>query len=1137
MDIGAWLRELGLGQYEPAFRANDIDAEVLLELTAEDLKDLGITSIGHRRKLLAAIAALRTPAPPPAAPSDGSMASAAAPPTLEAERRQLTVMFVDMVGSTALGSTVDAEQMSEILRAYRAAVAGAVAAFEGHVAKYMGDGVLAYFGYPRAHEDEAERAVRAGLAATAAVQDLKTSGGVALAARVGIATGPVVVGELIGEGPARERAVVGDTPNLAARLQGLAQPGEVLVAGSTRRLLGELFEFEPLGPQLLKGFDATIEAFRVGGEGKAESRFEALHGSTLKPLVGREQELALLDERWSRAVGGEGQVVLLCGEPGIGKSRIVRALRESLAGEQYTLLNHFCSPYHTNSALYPVLSHLERAARFDREDSTATKLDKLEKVLAMGGGSVSAAAALLAAALGVATDERYSPLTLSPQRQKQRTFEVLIEQVAALAARQPVLAVYEDAHWMDPSTVELLGLAMPRFQHLPVLVVITHRPEFKPPWTGQAHVTQLSLSRLTRRHGSAVALGVTGGRALPPEVLDQIVTRTDGVPLFVEELTKSVLESGLLRGAGDHLELIGPLQELAIPATLHDSLLARLDHLAPMKELAQIGAAIGRDFSFELLAAVAPYDEGTVKDALAQLCRSELIYYRGGSPEATYSFKHALVQDTAYSSLLRSRRQQLHARIADVLEERAARGIETLPEILARHFTEAGLHAQAVGYWRQAAQRAIQRSATLEAIAHLRQALTLMPALPDTPEDVRLELDVQLALGTAYMAAEGWGAPVTDAAFARAEELCERVDAAMLRTVAGFGRFLVYLTRGEPDAALATSRAMLRRAEGDRDRVSMMIANRCAGISSVHLGFCDKARRHLEVAISLYIRGEDSGLAYQFSYDPILSCLGYSAHALISSGYPDQALARYKQLLEEIGRHNHSPSIAYGLLQASLCIVQNGPWCDRPRNVLPDFTMFEKLVAVSTEHGFSQWRIAGRILQGWHMVLSGDADRGLTQLREWIRTWRNGARAYTAHWLVLLADALDRVGQPEASVDIIDEALALVNDTNERWREAELRLRKGGVLLASAARDRAETSFHEALKVARDQKSKFWELRAATSLARLWAERDDARRAQDLLAPVYAWFTEGHDTVELKEAHALLNELGWSSPARTKQDA
>ncbi|MEK1852186.1 MAG: adenylate/guanylate cyclase domain-containing protein [Phyllobacterium sp.] len=1133
MDIEEWLRSLGLPQYVTAFRENNIEAEVLLWLTAEDLKDIGVSSVGHRRRLLEAIAELRESSSPTSigdvkeTTQVTGLASAAVPST-GAERRQLTVMFADLVGSTALSARLDPEEMSEIIRGYQNCCAGEITRFEGHIAKFMGDGLLAYFGWPQAHEDDAERAARAGLAVVAAVAQLQAPNGKPLAARVGIATALVVVGELIGDKEARERAVVGEAPNLAARLQGLARPGRVVVAERTRRLLGDLFEFEDLGPQSLKGFDTAVGAFSVRGEGRAESRFEAFHTGALTPLIGREQELALLLERWSRAVEGEGQVILLSGEPGIGKSRIVRALRENLANESYIPLSNYCSPYHTNSALYPVVGLLERAAQFDREDSAQVRLDKLETLLAQGGTQDREAVPLLAALLAIPADARYPPLDLPPQRMKQRTLEVLVEQLAGLACRQPVLAVYEDVHWIDPSTLELLGLIVERVQRLPALVLITFRPEFGPPWTGHAHVTQLSLSRLTRRHGSAVALRVTGGKALPSEVLDQIVERTDGVPLFIEELTKAVLESGLLRDAGDHFELTETLPPLAIPATLHDSLMARLDHLAPVKEVAQIGAVIGRDFSHDLLAVVAPHDEGKLQDALAQLCRSELVYCRGVPPEATYSFKHALVQDAAYSSLLKSRRQQLHARIAEVLEQRAAAGAEALPEIIAHHCNEAGLAEQAVSYWWQAAQSAIQRSATLESIAHLENGLRLLRTLPDSPEHVRLELDMQVALGTACMAAKGWSSPATAAAFARAEELCERVDDAMQRSIADYGRYLVYLLRGQVDAALTTTTSMLSRAERDGDPATTMIAHRCVAITSMHRGDFDAARRHIEASWALYDPNEHAALAYRFAYEPRIANLCYLAHALLHLGYPDQALERYAQLIDTIRNHRHSPSVAFGLFQSSLFRTYSrdlGNYrCDRDFGA--DEAIVDELIAICTEHGFSLWRTAGVILKGWLLARAGEPDRGLTQMRDGIADWRgHDAKLFVPRWLLMLASALGRLGHRRAGLDSIEEGLALIAETNELWNEAELHLRKGELLLDLHADGKAEASFQDALTVARYQHARLWELRAATSLALLWAQRNERRRARDLLAPVCGWFTEGFETPDFKEAKALLDAV------------
>jgi predicted ATPase len=572
----------------------------------------------------------------------------------------------------------------------------------------------------------------------------------------------VVVGDLIGEGASREEAVVGETPNLAARLQALAAPDSVVIAPGTHRLVGGLFELEDLGMHRLKGLAEPVRAWRVAGASAAESRFEALHGGTgLTPLVGRKQELALLLDRWQQAKEGEGQVVLLSGEPGVGKSRLVRALRERLAGEPYVPLSHYCSSFHQTSALYPMIGLLERAAGFAHDDPPGRKLDRLEALLARATEDVSEAAPLLAALLAIDAGDRYPPLAFSPQRQKERTFQALLDQLEGLAARQPVLAVYEDLHWSDPTTLELLELVIERVQRLPVLAIVTFRPEFTPPWRGRPHTTGLTLSRLSRRRGAALVAELTGGKGLPPEVLEQIVARTDGVPLFVEELTKAVLESGLLREEAERYVLTGPLPPLAIPATLHDSLLARLGRLAPVKEVAQIGAVIGREFSHGLLAAVAPLGDNGLKDALDQLVQAELVFRRGTAPEAVYSFKHALVRDAAYQSLLRSRRQQLHARIAQVLEERFPETVAAEPELLAQHCAEAGLAERAVEYWQQAGQRALTRSAMAEPIAHLTKGLEMLERLPAGPERHGRELSLQLALGSVLMSTRGFAAPET----------------------------------------------------------------------------------------------------------------------------------------------------------------------------------------------------------------------------------------------------------------------------------------------------------------------------------------------------------------------------------------
>ena len=1132
MDIEEWLRGLGLEQYIAAFRENHVEGAVLLRLSAEDLKDIGINSVGHRRKLLEAIAELQDKATPSSPPTGGKSTVSVSqlvtqPPSSGAERRQLTVMFADLVGSTAIARRLDPEEMSEIIRSYQNCCSKEIARFGGHIAKFMGDGVLAYFGWPHAHEDDAERAARAGLALVAEVGRLPVQNSDPLAARVGIATGLVVVGEVIGDKDSFEQSVIGETPSLASRLQEQARPGCVVVSEATRGLLGGLFDFEDLGAQPLKGFDTAPRAFLIRGESRFESRFEAFHSGVLTPLVGREQELSLLLERWSRAEEGEGQIVLLSGEPGIGKSRIVRALREHLKDEPYTPLTNYCSPYHINSALHPVVGLLERAAHFDRDDPAEVKLDKLETLLAQGGTQDQDAVPLFANLLSIPTGSRFPTLDLQPSRMKQRTLEVLLEQLSGLARREPVLAIYEDVHWADPSTLELLGLVIERVQRLRVLVLITFRPEFQPPWTGHAHVTQLSLSRLTRKHGSAVALRVTGGKALPDVVLEQVVARTDGVPLFVEELTKAILESGLLRDAGDRFELTGPMRPLAIPATLHDSLMARLDHLAPVKEVAQIGAVIGRDFSHELLAAVAPHSEDSLGSALLELCKSELVHCRGAPPDAIYSFKHALVQDAAYSSLLKARRQQVHGRIADVLEQREG-GAEALPELIAYHCTEAGLTERAIKHWWQAARLAIQRSATLESIAHLENGLRLLQALPDSPERVRLELDMQVALGTACMAAKGWSSPATAAAFARAEELCERVDDTMQRSVADYGRYLVYLLRGQLDAALTTTKSMLQRAERDGDPATTMIAHRCVAITSVHRGNFNAAHSHMKAAIGIYDPKMHAELAYRFAYDPQIAHLCYLAHALFHLGYSEQALDRYTELVDAIKNHRHTPSIAFGLFQATLFSTYSRDLGSfEPDRVFgPDGPLVDQLISVCTEHGFSLWRTAGIILRGWRSAQSGETDRGIAEMRQAIAEWRgHDAKLFVPRWLLLLASALGRHNQLHAALGIIDEGFALIAETNERWNEAEFNLRRGELLVALQAQEKAEACFEEALGIARDQNAKVWELRAAMALARIWAEQDEPTRGHDLLKGVHDSFSEGSKLPDFKTAETLLERI------------
>ena len=744
MDVGGWLRRLGLEQYEAAFRENKIDDTVLPSLTAEDLKDLGVGFVGHRRKLLDAIAALRAEASAPTPLSD-------APPAIDeaakdtAERRQITVMFSDLVGSTALSARMDPEDLREVISAYQKCVAETVRRCGGFVAKYMGDGVLIYFGYPQAHEDDAERAVRAGLQLIAAVAALKSP--VSLQTRVGIATGLVVVGDLIGSGEAQERGIIGETPNLAARLQGVAEPNMVVIAEGTRKLLGNLFEFEDLGAKDLKGIVGPVRAWAALRASSAEGRFEALHTAGLTALVGREEELELLLRRWSRAKRGEGQVVLLSGEAGIGKSRLTASLMERLVSEPHTRLRYFCSPQHTDSALYPVIGQMERAAGFVYDDTPQTKLDKLDAVLADTSTRMEDAA-LFAEMLSLPNDGRYPALDLEPQQRRQKTLEALTAQVEALSRQNPLLMIFEDAHWTDPTSLETFGRVVDRVRSLPVLLIVTFRPEFEPAWIGRPYVTALTINRLAQRDIEAMIDGVVGNKFIPTSVRHDIIERTDGIPLFVEEMTKAVLEAGSEEEAQRTAATV-PHTALAVPASLHASLMARLDRLGLAKEVAQIGAAIGREFSHALLAAVTHKAEAELQSALDRLMAAGLLFQQGAPPHATYLFKHALVRDAAYGTLLREPRHALHASIAETLENQFTEIAQSQPELLAHHFTQAGMTEAAIEWWRTAGQRSLARSALLEGAEQLKRALAQIATLPATPDLRGEEIKLQVAFANA----------------------------------------------------------------------------------------------------------------------------------------------------------------------------------------------------------------------------------------------------------------------------------------------------------------------------------------------------------------------------------------------------
>jgi class 3 adenylate cyclase/predicted ATPase len=1108
VDIAAWLHGLGLQQYEQAFCDNAIDAAVLPELTAEDLKDLGVSLVGHRRKLLAAIAALRSNIGP--VPDTPAAASAA-------ERRQLTVMFCDLVGSTALSARLDPEDLREIIGAYHRAVTEIVTGFDGLVSRYMGDGVLVYFGYPQAHEDDAERAVRAGLGSIDAVGRLDVKS-VKLQARVGIATGLVVVGDLIGAGLAQEQSVVGETPNLAARLQTLAEPDAVVIAAGTRRLVGDLFEYRDLGAVEVKGIAGPVPAWQVLRPSLVASRFEALRGSALTRLVGRDEEIDLLLRRWARATAGNGQVVLISGEPGLGKSRLTAALEERLRAEPHLRLRYFCSPYHQDSALFPFIDQLRREAGFAREDPPASRLEKLEALLARAEPPDDDAA-FLADLLSLPGSERHPLPNLSPQRKKERTLEALIRQLEGLACQQPVVMVFEDAHWIDPTSRELLDLTVERVRSLPVPMIVTFRPEFEPPWTGQPQVSMVALSRLDRHDRTALVAQIAGGKALPDEVVDQIVDRTDGVPLFVEELTKSVLESGLLREEADRYALDSALSPLAIPTSLHASLLSRLDRLASVRLVAQIGAAIGREFSYVLLHAVSRLPEDELQASLARLVGSELVFQRGTPPDAVYAFKHALVQDAAHGSLLHSTRQRLHAQIAEALEAHSPEPMDRQPELLAQHYAEAGLVEKSVAFWGQAGRRSVARSAMTEAAAQLQKGLDQLALLPDDPERQRQELEFCSALGAVLNAVKGYSAPETGHAYARARELWEQLGSPSEFLHVPYGQSRYHLYRGELDLAQRLAEDLLRLSRIRNDSRGLVLGHYSYGRTLMFAGRFASSRSHLEEALALYGPISHRLLAHQGGFHLDVSSQAYLGNVLFCLGYPDQALAQSSAAIAEARRLAHPQTLVGNLATGTALLSLVGEIAALDERA-------GQLVAVATEQGFPYWRAQGTIFRGWVTVRNGDVTEGISLLRSGSTDFRaTGTETWMAYYIALLAAACEIAGRIGEAVTLLDEALQMVERTGEGWLEAELNRHKGQLLLRQGHTEAAEELYSKALNIAQEQEAKLWELRAAASLARL--RRDQRRRAEarDLLAPVYGWFTEGFATPDLREAKALLEAL------------
>ena len=1139
--VAQLLQRQGRVTYRGLKRHFDLDDDFLEDVKDEIIKAQQLAVDENGEVLIWTGDAESTPPMPPAPPSTPrpaplvertELTHVETPPVEsrapEAERRQLTVLFCDLVESTALSGRLDPEDLRDVIRSYQAACAEVIKRFDGHVAQLLGDGLLVYLGYPQAHEDDAQRAVRAGLGMLEAMRALNARlQGAPLAIRVGIHTGLVVVGEMGGEGR-QEQLALGEAPNIAARLQGLAEPNTVVMSAATSQLVQGFFHCEDLGEQHLRGVAHPIKVHRVLQETGAQSRLDIASARGLTPLVGRESEVSLLLNRWEQAKNGSGQAVLLSGEAGIGKSRLVQALKEHVASRPHTRLECRSSPYYQSTALYPIANLLQDIMRWEQDDATEAKWRKLEGTLERYDFALDETAPLFATLLSLpVSEDRYPPANLTPQRQRQKTLETLVAMFVQESARDPVLFIVEDLHWTDPTTLAFLDLLMDQSATASILMLLTCRPEFELAWSHRSSLAEVDLNRLSHRQIELIATQVAGGKTLPAEIIQQLIDKTDGVPLYVEEMTKAVLESGVLKEKDGRYALTGVMDSLTIPVTLQDSLMARLDRLVTAKGIAQYASVLGRQFSYELLQSVLKLDEETLRRELTRLVESELVYQQGIVPQAVYTFKHALIQDTAYASLLRRTREQAHQQVANVLENELPETADTQPELLAYHFTEAGLHEKAINYWRQAGQKAMARSANIEVISHLTKGLELLKLLPGNSDRHRQELDMNMALAPALMGVKGSSSPEAEDAYGRALALCEQLDDTDRHFHILWGQRRFYSNRGDHGAARALGKQLLELARSQNDPARLVAAHVALGGTLTIVGNLRSGLTHLEQALDLLDAEQQRALGMRYGLLPWEHALAGLTTALWLLGYPEQALQRSREACAVARELDHVQSLAHALhFTAQLHVFRREPQAT--------FEYAQDCLTLSTEQGFSVFAGLSGILKGWALFKQDQTEVSMAQMRQSMTLiMEQGHGLGKAIYLSLLADVYHDIGQDDEGLRFLAEAQVYMETSGECYYEAEIYRLKGDLLLAQSVGNQteAETYFQQAISVAQTQSAKSLELRAATGLARLWQSQGKGQEAHDLLAPVYGWFTEGFDTADLQDAKTLLNELSMDKRA------